>query len=46
MIDLLAAEVEHRQPETAAEAETVLENLWVDGERPVDLGDDERRDDQ
>ncbi len=45
MIDTFAAEVEHRLPETAADAETVLEHVWLDSERPVDLDDDERRDD-
>ncbi len=46
MIDLLAAEVESRQPETAADAEAVLEHLWPDADRPVEYDLDERRDDQ
>ncbi len=37
MIDTYAADVEHRQPETAAEAEDYLSRVLLD--------DDERRDD-
>ncbi len=41
MIDVLAGEVEQHRPETAAEAEAVLERaLWVDEDRIVDLDSD------
>lgn len=44
MIDVLMAEVEQSRPETAAEAEALLETVWSDGDRVVEWDDEDRGD--